>query len=272
MSEKYLFLDIDGTLVNFDCTMPESTERALLAAQRNGHKLILCTGRCCGQIYPWMLERIPFDGIVSSSGARVKYHGREVYTKLFTKEQIAFLFDCFKKTGTSAYVHFDNTLAATEADAEGVFREFEAVGIARDAAESLLGKLSKVDSVITDGVERIVYCGSSLAHAEMRAMVGAEYTIDPYSYKGMPPTSGELNLSCVSKASGMKALLDHLGASVEDSIAFGDSWNDITVIRAAGYSVVMGNAPDGLKAEADYVTDRIDEDGIYNAFVKLGLI
>ena len=75
MKTNYLFLDIDGTLVKFDGTMPKSTEEALKAAQKNGHKLILCTGRGCGQIDPWMLEKIAFVGIISSSGARVQYGG-----------------------------------------------------------------------------------------------------------------------------------------------------------------------------------------------------
>ena len=45
MTKKYVFLDIDGTLVDYSGRMPESAERALSAARENGHRLILCTGR-----------------------------------------------------------------------------------------------------------------------------------------------------------------------------------------------------------------------------------
>lgn len=272
MKTKYLFLDIDGTLVNFDGTMPKSTEEALIAAQKNGHKLIICTGRCCGQIYPWMLEKISFDGIISSSGARVKYGGKNVCARLFSREQLSYLTECFKKTGASGFVHFDNTLAATKADFDGINRQFDEINYSMEARKTLFGNLNIIDSIITDGVERVVYCGSSLELDAMRAFVGDEFVIDVFSLKGMPDTGGELNLAGVTKASGIEALIKHLGASMEDTIAFGDNWNDITMIRAAGYSVLMGNAPEAMKPEADYVTDSIDNDGIMKAFVHLGLI
>ena len=69
--EKIVFLDIDGTLVNFNQQMPESTWKALKEARENGHKLVLCTGRTYGHIYPWLLE-IGFDAIVASAGAYVR--------------------------------------------------------------------------------------------------------------------------------------------------------------------------------------------------------
>ena len=48
--KRYLFFDIDGTLVGFDGKMPASTQEALRRAKVNGHKLFLCTGRCRTQI------------------------------------------------------------------------------------------------------------------------------------------------------------------------------------------------------------------------------
>ena len=63
-----------------------------------------------------------------------------------------------------------------------------------------------------------------------------------------------------------------LGIDPKASVAFGDSANDTEMITAAGCGVVMGNGSDGIKALADYVTDSIYDDGIYNACVKLGLI
>ena len=59
MNRKYIFLDVDGTLVDFNGRLPFSAETALRAAQQNGHRLILCTGRQKSQIYPWPPEKIP---------------------------------------------------------------------------------------------------------------------------------------------------------------------------------------------------------------------
>ncbi len=272
MSAKYLFLDIDGTLVDFDCRMPESTKTALLEAQKNGHKLIICTGRCMCQIYPWLLEAIPFDGIITSSGARIRWGEETVYQKLFTTEQLTWLMSCFAATHTSSYGHTDSALISTEADMVGVYEVFRNIGTPKDAVDSLLGDITLAPSMVTDGIERMVYCGSALKHDEMLQLIGPEFTIDPYCFKGMPDTSGELNLAGVTKASGIEALTAYLGIGMEDTISFGDNWNDITMIKATAVSVLMGNAPEALKPEADMVTDHINDNGIYNAFKRLSLI
>jgi cof family protein len=64
----------------------------------------------------------------------------------------------------------------------------------------------------------------------------------------------------------------HLGISLEECIAFGDGGNDMTILQTAGIGVAMGNAYEGVKAVADYVTTSIDEDGIRNAFIHFGII
>ena len=62
---KIIFFDIDGTLVGFKGDILDSTREALQAAKRNGHKILLCTGRSKNQIYPWLLEE-GFQGIVAA--------------------------------------------------------------------------------------------------------------------------------------------------------------------------------------------------------------
>ena len=76
-----------------------------------------------------------------------------------------------------------------------------------------------------------------------------------------------------SKADGLRLLAKYFGEdpSLKNSVAFGDSMNDIEIIQAAGTGVAMGNAVEELKACADLVTDSIEKDGIWNACSQLGL-
>lgn len=78
--------------------------------------------------------------------------------------------------------------------------------------------------------------------------------------------------NCASKAEGLKRLSGYLGVPLSQTVAFGDSMNDYEILRIAGIGVAMGNGREELKQAADYVTDRIDEDGVWNACVHLGLI
>ena len=78
----------------------------------------------------------------------------------------------------------------------------------------------------------------------------------------------------ISKAEGLSRLAAYFGEKedLSDSVAFGDSMNDMEVIIKAGIGVAMGNAMKELKEAADYVTSPIAEDGIYRACLHLGLL
>ncbi|MCL2587906.1 MAG: HAD hydrolase family protein, partial [Oscillospiraceae bacterium] len=74
------------------------------------------------------------------------------------------------------------------------------------------------------------------------------------------------------KETGMDAMLAHFGIPIEETMAVGDAHNDIGMLRHAATGVVMGGAADEVKAAADYVTDTVEEDGIYNALKYFGVI
>ena len=67
-------------------------------------------------------------------------------------------------------------------------------------------------------------------------------------------------------------LLKYLGASLEDTFAFGDAKVDIPMLEYCNVGVAANSGGDEIKAMADYVTDDVDKDGIYKAFVHFGLI
>ena len=74
------------------------------------------------------------------------------------------------------------------------------------------------------------------------------------------------------KGTGLTYVADHLNISTDDCYAFGDSNNDISMFKAAGHGIAMGNACDELKEIAEYVTDSVNDDGIYHAFEHYHLI
>jgi Cof subfamily protein (haloacid dehalogenase superfamily) len=75
-----------------------------------------------------------------------------------------------------------------------------------------------------------------------------------------------------SKATGIDQLLEYLDCSLDDTISFGDSANDISMLEHTKESVVMGDSEDDLKEMATYVTSGIDQDGIYHAMKHFNLI
>ena len=76
----------------------------------------------------------------------------------------------------------------------------------------------------------------------------------------------------ISKATGIQKVLDHYHLDQDDTYAFGDGENDLEMIEFCRVGVAMGNACDELKEIAEYVTDSVNDDGIYHAFKHYHLI
>ena len=83
--------------------------------------------------------------------------------------------------------------------------------------------------------------------------------------------NGELSSKAYDKGTAVKKLCEFLGISREDTIAFGDSMNDLEMLRAAGTGVCMANGSPSLLKTASMVCPPVTEDGLYKAFEKLKL-
>ena len=84
--------------------------------------------------------------------------------------------------------------------------------------------------------------------------------------------NGELINRRFDKGRGVKIVAERFGIPIEDTIGFGDSMNDLEMIQTVGYSVCMGNGSPQLQAMSDLVCPAVEDDGLYWAFEKLGLI
>lgn len=86
------------------------------------------------------------------------------------------------------------------------------------------------------------------------------------------PTFVDLTAKGNTKAHGIRVMAEYCGVAMKDTVAFGDGGNDIPMLIEAGIGVAMGNASGNVKNVADYVTTSVDEDGIQNALIGLGII
>ena len=98
MSRKLIFLDVDGTLVDFTMHMPESAREALSTARKQGHLISLCTGRTVTNVYPWLLD-FGFDAIVASAGAYVSVKDNVIYHSILAQDKVQELVDAYNAVG-----------------------------------------------------------------------------------------------------------------------------------------------------------------------------
>ncbi len=274
MNTKFVFLDVDGTLVNFKAEVPRSTIEAMNKARENGHKMILATGRQKSQIYPWLLEQVKFDGILASSSAYIEIDGKAVFESRPTKEKFEKLIDFFEENGIHYYLQSKDVIYGNELSIRPILDALEEAQGKDEMLSGLFGTATILeDPKALTCIEKVAYDHSPFTTKELQDILGDYYYIVNYSIGDTENDHhGEITFDGVHKGNGVKRYMELVGAPIEDSIAVGDSENDLEMIKAAGIGVCMGNGFAPVKEAADYVTTHIDEDGIFNAFQHLGLI
>mgnify|MGYP001055560770 CR=1 FL=1 len=275
---RVVFLDVDGTLVGDDGRVPASAARAIREARAAGHLVFLCTGRSLVELWPPILS-IGFDGVVAASGSYVEVGGVALSLRTIPAGQLRRAAPFFEAHDTPVYFQGNDDIYASPAARQYLLslvrNALAARSVRIDPDDGLVGFVEsiRVDvDPLSAPITKLVYFDAPLSLDELTAELGADFEVVRAAFPLFGPNSGELSLRGVHKAYGMDIVLDHLGLSLADTIAIGDSYNDLEMLEHAAVSVAMGHAPDAVKAVADHVTGTPEEDGIETAFRQLGLI
>ncbi len=276
MDRKLIFLDIDGTLTEPGKNVPpESAVDAVRRARERGHKVVLCSGRNYGMLFPVL--RFGFDGLVASAGGYIEYNGQVVYDCPMTPEQQARVLDVFKESGIYRTIGGRNHSYTDEG-----FKEFLAENTDSKANSELLRWRIQIESELDirpmseyDGEPIYGMAFMSRGAERLRKpmeLLGEEFDFCIQDEDTCGIVNGELSSKAFDKGSAVKRLCEFLGVAREDTIAFGDSMNDLEMLKAVGTSVCMANGSPTLLKMAHMVCPPVTEDGLYSGFEKLNLL
>jgi Cof subfamily protein (haloacid dehalogenase superfamily) len=282
MGRKLIFLDIDGTLLPpGDMLIPESTLAALDRARANGHKLFLCTGRNHRMTEP-LLRHDCFAGAVCSAGGYVLCDGKTLVDIPMEPQQAEGVRATLERNGVEC------TLEARDATFGGSKMAERWSFIHKKNSAPLNSEAERWRKAMEEGMAilplsdykgeplyKIVFIAdheSDLAEAKQLyadQFVFCESKLDRLT-DGF--VNGELINRKFDKGTGIKAICDHLGCTLADTIGFGDSDNDLQMTDVVGISVCMANGSENLKKRCDRIAPSVYEDGIAKEFKALGLI
>ena len=269
---RIVFLDVDGTLVNADGNIPNSTKYAIKKAKANGHRFVICTGRSRYQLSEELMD-MGFDGVISSDGADVEVNGQRIHHICIDVSHRKQAEDFLETTNAIYLATTPDAIVISENNKQRLERYIADKGWNEDYVNQIFNAYDVNEHIWMNAEEqKFVYFESNISIKEMNQILEPYFVVVPGSLIGTNETSGEIKISGVSKASAMEIYLKYVDIDKEKSIAIGDGANDIQMIEYAHVGVAMGNAKDIVKQHADLVTNDIDEGGIYEAFVKLGLI
>lgn len=274
MEHKLIFLDIDGTLTKPGENVPPSS--ALEAVKRaRGHRVVLCSGRNRGMLAP--LLEYGFDGLVGSAGGYIEYGGRVVYDCPMTPGQQKLAMDVLRRNGVYRTVESRD---GSYTDEE--FKDFLRTAAVAGGNSELLRWREQLERELGirpmaeyrgEPVYKIVFmCRDAESLREPMQVLKDSFAFCVQGVDQFGAINGELINKAFDKGRAVERLCAYLDVSVEDTIAFGDSMNDLEMIQTAGLGVCMGNGSAELKSIADEVCPPVGEDGLYKAFEAHGLL
>jgi hypothetical protein len=263
---KLLVLDVDGTLIGHGAYPSPTVTEAVLAAKASGVTVTLGTGRATEACYH-LFRHLQLDGlhIVFDGAAIVQWPSNDiVYLQALPPRatqrviELARQYDLFLEIYAHDFyfIEHDGKLAQHQRE------KLQVTPLVTD----LMSLVNRV---------KVVKCQVLAANAaekeradeltkEMEKLCKMSWSLDPSN--GI--YFGNVIARTVSKAGALKEMVDYLGISLAQTLAIGDSYNDIGMFQVAGTKVAMGHAPDQLKALANWVAPSVNDDGVAAAIKK----
>lgn len=269
-----VFFDVDGTLVwdrsvddpensIVDLVPTPAVYDAFERLRDRGHKAFICTGRTLDSIGKPLLS-LKSAGIISGAGACVSIDG-----EILAEQSIPV--ELLEETvrhlvALSVEVVFEGARESVALMRPGaVYRAIPGVPTVHD-----LEGLRRVAPAMD--FEKFAFFADAIPALKR----DADFFLTRYDLCDLGIGLGEMSLAGVNKGSGVQRALEVLGQAPDGgswrTYAFGDSENDLPMLRAVDVPVAMGNALPQVKAMAAYVTDRVEQDGVATGLAHFGLI
>ncbi len=246
-----LFLDIDRTLTSAGYEIPQRNIDALKKARDLGHKVYLNTGRSQGNIPPDIYGQIDVDGVISGDGTVVSVGGEIFYSDFMDRA-------VFEKIAKAVY---DD--AGSWAVFEGLYGSYTVTGRNKLLSRSETDCTSFEELMEKTRGEKIQVVALNKGFCpDMLSEIRKEMSVFEFdTYYDIVPKGN-------NKSKGMARVLEITGIPVENTMAFGDSENDMEMLINAGIGVAVANSQQQVLDIADYKALSNDEGGVGEAIER----
>ena len=255
-------LDLDGTVVNHDLKVSPRVIDAIAKARTHGVTTTVVTGRM-------YRAAKPFAHLLGIDGPIVCYQGAGIYDARSGKElrhtplasALALQVVAFAKARMlHVQLYADDAFYVEQVSR---FSELYAYvsGLHPEVVPSLEARFAHADStkavIVVDAAD-----GEQVA-SELRGLLG-----DAAYVTRSNPEFVEVMAAGVDKGDAVRFVAQTLGIDIDATMGIGDSWNDIPLLRATGFGIAMGNAPQAARDAADAVVADVNHDGVVEAYER----
>ncbi len=270
---RIVFLDVDGTIIAHDGTLPTSTIDAIRCARAAGHRVLLATGRSPSELDP-RLAAIDFDGAVLGAGAFVRLGEDWMMQRTMSEEQARRMIDVFLRLDLDYVLQARDGVYPVSSRREEMRRMLGIEDRPGLRAGEQLDAEHVAEKAPLDAIAKAIFLGRSAdAFDQVHAALAEDgFTVITGTIPHLSTGGGEVSLAGVNKGAAIRDLLAYLEIGLEASIGIGDNNNDLEMLQVAGVGIAMGNGTSAAKAAADEVTGTVAEGGLAQAFARHGLV
>ena len=262
-------LDLDGTLTNSEKNITPRTFDALMKAQREGVRLVLASGRPTFGIAALanQLQLADYGGyVLSYNGGRIIDWCEKtvIFSQVVDQKLVPILYDFAEKNQLPIVTYLPEAILASKNEGEYLAEEARINGMPIVVAQNFVEEAMQ----IAGGSTKFLIPGEPELLIQLESEMKAALSEQMEVFRSAPFFL-ELPPKGIDKAQSLQRLLTHLGLERESLMAFGDGFNDLSMIQFAGQGVAMANAVDEVKSIANFVTTSNEEDGIAHALEQL---
>lgn len=274
---RVVFLDVDGTIMDHTARVAESTVEAIRRARANGHTVLLATGRAPGEV-PEHVAAIGFDGAITAGGGYAAIGDEQVLERTMDAELTARMIAVFEDAGVDYYLQAYVGVYPTQ-HVHLRYADYlrEHAGETFDGIEPhehpRVAPLVQTEPLPLEGIAKAMFIGEDLGlFARISQALGPDFHVITGTMPHLGSASGEVSRAGVTKGAAIEAVLPMLGFTAEQSIGIGDSSNDVEMFDVVGVGIAMADAVVEVRDRASESTTGVLDDGIWNAFVRHGLV
>lgn len=263
MKYDLIALDLDGTALNPKSMVEPSTIEAVRMARERGLRVVVSTGRICGEAAEFAEQMGTDDYMVTSGGAALSMVGeKRCFMRLSMPwEASVRAAAALERVGLSTMVYVAENLLITPYDELSFSRYKSNEGylsskkVVPSVAEWVANGRVMVDKIFSRGMDP-----ANIANAR-RVLAGVE------GIRVMSSASDNLEVvsPAADKATALSMVCRLYGTDLSRAAAVGDSENDLEMLAAVGMPIAMGNASDEVKALSRHITDDNTHDGVAKA-------
>ncbi|MGN0435242.1 MAG: HAD-IIB family hydrolase [Wujia sp.] len=261
---KMLFFDIDGTLITDDADkiFPDSAKEAIRLARENGHLAFINSGRVFVNIEE-SIRAVGFDGYVCGCGTNIYYNGEELLHNELTHEKCMEIALKCREMGLMA-IFEHKSLTAYDREVKG------------EAHREILEYFKNMKKKLVDNIcsEEFIFDKFTAWYEDGNSRVEEfrQYISQDFECIDREGNFFELVPRGYSKATGIGFLSTRLNIPLDNIFVFGDSNNDLEMLKYVPNSIAMGVCTPEVEEASSYKTDKVTNDGIYKALKHFGVI